>query len=83
MIQDLALNFAEQLRRSVNMAVYNSRTSSWTTNYQRYEFQGDSIWKFIVSTHLVVDHENRHAGLSLGRKSYSRVSSASGEGRLC
>jgi dsRNA-specific ribonuclease len=33
------------------------------TNYQRYEFVGDSILKFIISGQLFVDHKNWHEGL--------------------
>ena len=48
-------------------AISASSTQS-ATNYQRYEFLGDSILKFIVSTQLFVDHENWHEGyLSEGR----------------
>lgn len=37
-------------------------SAHWLTDYQRYEFIGDSILKFIVSSQLFVDHENWHEG---------------------
>lgn len=40
--------------------VFTCRTQSATN--QRYEFLGDSILKFIVSTQLFVNHENWHEG---------------------
>ena len=37
-------------------------SAQWVTNYQRYEFLGDSILKFVVSSQLFVDHRNWHEG---------------------
>jgi dsRNA-specific ribonuclease len=37
-------------------------SAQWVTNYQRYEFIGDSILKFVVSSQLFVDHKNWHEG---------------------
>ncbi|KAH6702789.1 hypothetical protein BKA61DRAFT_494549, partial [Leptodontidium sp. MPI-SDFR-AT-0119] len=41
----------------VIIAISASSTQS-ATNYQRYEFLGNSILKFIMLTQLFVDHEN-------------------------
>ncbi|KAH9203940.1 hypothetical protein DL95DRAFT_471937 [Leptodontidium sp. 2 PMI_412] len=40
----------------------SASSTQLATNYQRYEFLGNSILKFIVSTQLFVDHENWHEG---------------------
>ncbi|KAJ5335732.1 ATP-dependent helicase dcl2 [Penicillium brevicompactum] len=37
-------------------------SSRWTVNYQRLEFLGDSLLKFIVSTHLFYKHPQWHEG---------------------
>jgi dsRNA-specific ribonuclease len=37
-------------------------SAQWVTNYQRYEFVGDSILKFVISSQLFVDHKNWHEG---------------------
>ncbi|KFY26712.1 hypothetical protein V493_03913 [Pseudogymnoascus sp. VKM F-4281 (FW-2241)] len=44
-------------------------SAQWTSNYERYEFLGDSLLKFVVSTQLYADHPNWHEGyLSIRRK---------------
>jgi dsRNA-specific ribonuclease len=43
-------------------------SAQWVTNYQRYEFLGDSILKFVVSSQLFVDHRNWHKGYLLVRR---------------
>jgi len=40
----------------------SASSAQWVTDYQRYEFLGDSVLKFIVSIQLFVDHENWHEG---------------------
>lgn len=37
-------------------------SAQWVTNYQRYEFLGDSILKFVVTSQLFADHKNWHEG---------------------
>ncbi|OBT60783.1 hypothetical protein VE03_09971 [Pseudogymnoascus sp. 23342-1-I1] len=37
-------------------------SAQWTSNYERYEFLGDSLLKFVVSTQLYADHPNWHEG---------------------
>jgi dsRNA-specific ribonuclease len=52
-----------------HMALAICATSAhWVTDYQRYEFLGDSILKFIVSIQLFVDHENWHEGYLTERR---------------
>ncbi|KAF2669714.1 hypothetical protein BT63DRAFT_267528 [Microthyrium microscopicum] len=41
-----------------------------TTDYQRYEFFGDSVLKFFVSHQLFCEKENWHEGFLTKRKSY-------------
>jgi dsRNA-specific ribonuclease len=49
----------------------SASSAHWVTNYQRYEFLGDSLLKFIVSSQLFVDHKNWHGGyLSERRNSF-------------
>ena len=40
----------------------SASSAHWVVNYQRYEFLGDSLLKFIVSSQLFVDHQNWHEG---------------------
>jgi dsRNA-specific ribonuclease len=37
-------------------------SANWVTDYQRYEFFGDTLLKFTVSYQLFCDHENWHEG---------------------
>jgi dsRNA-specific ribonuclease len=48
-------------------------SAHWVTNYQRYEFLGDSLLKFVVSSHLFLCHVNWHEGY-LSRSRASLVS---------
>jgi dsRNA-specific ribonuclease len=53
------------------VAAISASSAHWVTNYQRYEFLGDSMLKFIVSSQLFVDHWNWHEGyLSESRASF-------------
>jgi dsRNA-specific ribonuclease len=38
-------------------------SAQWSTNYERYEFIGDSVLKFLVSCQLFVQHPNWYEGL--------------------
>jgi dsRNA-specific ribonuclease len=40
----------------------SASSAQWVTDYQRYEFLGDSVLKFIVSIQLFIEHENWHEG---------------------
>jgi dsRNA-specific ribonuclease len=48
-------------------------SAGWMTNYQRYEFFGDTVLKFVVSYQLFCDHENWHEGY-LSEKKHRIVS---------
>lgn len=48
-------------------------SAHWVTNYQRYEFLGDSLLKFVVSSHLFLCHVKWHEGY-LSRRRASIVS---------
>jgi dsRNA-specific ribonuclease len=67
------LMVANQLRQTILKDVHfddiqhvveaiTAPSAQWATNYQRYEFLGDSILKFVVSSQLFVDHKNWHEG---------------------
>lgn len=43
-------------------------SSQWITDYQRYEFFGDSVLKFTVSCQLFGDHGNWHGGYPSERR---------------
>lgn len=64
---------ATQLQQKVLKGVYfndiqhvieaiTASSVQWVTNYQRYEFVGDSILKFLVTSQLFVDHNTWHEG---------------------
>jgi dsRNA-specific ribonuclease len=61
-------------------------SAQWATNYQRYEFLGDSVLKFVVSSQLFVDHKNWHEGYLSERRaslvSNTRLASAALEAGL-
>jgi dsRNA-specific ribonuclease len=48
----------------------SARTAGLTTDYQRFEFFGDSVLKFLVSHQLFCDHENWHEGFLTKRKDH-------------
>ena len=44
------------------IAAISAPSAHWVTNYERYEFLGDSLLKFIVSSQLFADYPNWHEG---------------------
>jgi dsRNA-specific ribonuclease len=48
----------------------SASSAQWVVNYQRFEFLGDSLLKFVISNQLFADHKNWHEGyLSQNRDS--------------
>ncbi|KAK3063940.1 hypothetical protein LTS18_011521 [Coniosporium uncinatum] len=71
---------ADKLRTTIlqNLAVVDTQhiciaivapSAGWITDYQRYEFIGDTVLKFVVSHQLFFQHENWHEGYLSERKS--------------